>query len=285
MGRNPRVTRDQVLAAARETFVEHGFAGATLADIGARLSVSPAALLRHAPSKEALFHAAMGQPDPDLLPLEFLEEYDGTEDPRPILRRVGEVFIPFLETRIRGLVARWVYFKTAPKGAFEGAPEGGFKSAPKGAFKATPEGAFNSAAEGSFKNVPGVGKIPLPFDPSQRPTPPQKNFRFLEDYLRRAGRRGRIRVKDHRAAALAFLATLHSYVFMQQVMQILEEPLSVDDYLDTVVDVWARGVVVDPKRAAPEDAESERLAPRKAAPKRAASRRGASGKSVSRGKR
>lgn len=263
MGRNPRVTRDEVLAAARETFVEHGFAGATLADIGARLSVSPAALLRHAPSKEALFHAAMGQPDPDLLPLEFLEGYDGTEDPRPILRRVGEVFIPFLETRIRGLVARWVYFKSAPEAAR----------------------AFKSAPEGAFKTVPGVGKIPLPFDPSQRPTPPQKNFRFLEGYLRRAGRRGRIRVKDHRAAALAFLATLHSYVFMQQVMQILEKPLPVDDYLDTVVDVWARGVVLDPKRAAPREAESERLAPRKGARKRAESRRGASGKSASRGKR
>ena len=218
MGRNPRVTRDQVLAAARETFVEHGFAGTTLAEIGSRLSVSPAALLRHAPTKEALFLAAMGQPEPDLLPLEFLEEYDGTEDPRAVLRRVGEVFIPFLETRIRGLVARWVY----------------------------------------FKRVPGVGRIPLPFDPSQRPTPPQRNFRFLEDYLRRAGRRGRIRVEDPRAAALAFLATLHSYVFMQQVMQILEEPLPVADYLDTVVDVWTDGIVAGAARGEPRRAAGKR---------------------------
>lgn len=227
MGRSPRVTREQVLAAARETFVEHGFAGTTLAEIGSRLSVSPAALLRHAPNKEALFLAAMGQPETDLLPLEFLEEYDGTEDPRAVLRRVGEVFIPFLETRIRGLVARWVY----------------------------------------FKRVQGVGKIPLPFDPTQRPTPPQRNFRFLEDYLRRAGRRGRIRVEGekYRAAALAFLATLHSYVFMQQVMQILEEPLPVGDYLDTVVDVWARGIVangndVKSKRAEPRRIETRRVA-------------------------
>ncbi|HEY4346174.1 MAG TPA: helix-turn-helix domain-containing protein, partial [Gaiellaceae bacterium] len=128
MGRTPRVTREQVLAAARETFVEHGFAGTTLAEIGSRLSVSPAALFRHAPTKAALFLAAMGQPEPDLLPLEFLEEYDGTEDPRIVLRRVGEVFIPFLEARIRGLVARWVYFKRAP--------------------------------EGDFRHVAGVGKIP-----------------------------------------------------------------------------------------------------------------------------
>jgi AcrR family transcriptional regulator len=230
MGRSPRITREQVLAAARESFVERGFAGTTLAHIGSRLSVSPAALLRHAPTKEALFVAAMGQPDPDLLPLEFLEEYDGTEDPRPILRRIGEVFIPFLETRIRGLVARWVYFKSSPQGA------------------------------DPFKDVPGVGKIPLPFDPSQRPTPPQKNFRFLENYLRRAARHGRIRVQDSRSAALAFLATLHSYVFMQQVMQILETPLPVGDYLDTVVDVWTRGIVLDAKRGERKKTASKRLA-------------------------
>jgi len=241
MGRSPRVSREQVLAAARETFVEHGFAGATLAEIGSRLSVSPAALLRHAPTKQALFVAAMGQPDPDLLPLEFLEEYDGTEDPRMVLRRVGEVFIQFLETRIRGLVARWVYFKRAP--------------------------------EGAFKHVQGVGKIPRPFDPSQRPTPPQRNFRFLEDYLRRAGGRGRIRVEGdkYRAAALAFLATLHSYVFMQQVMQILDEPLPVADYLDTVVDVWTRGIV-GPRRAATKRAGEGRREPGRVAAKRSASK-------------
>ena len=73
--------------------------------------------------------------------------------------------------------------------------------------------------------------------------------------MRRAGRHGRVRVKDYRAAALAFLATLHSYVFMQQVMEILEEPLALESYLDTVIEVWARGIVVDsrvgPRRVAP----------------------------------
>jgi AcrR family transcriptional regulator len=247
MGRSPRVTRDQVLEAARETFVEHGFAGTTLAQIGSRLSVSPAALLRHAPTKEALFLAAMGRPEPDLLPLEFLEEYDGNEDPRRVLRRVGEVFIPFLEQRIRGLVARWVYFKRAPEGASKGAPEGASKGVP----------------EGAFKHIQGVGRIPLPFDPRERPTPPQKNFRLLESYLRRAARRGRIRVKDPRAAALAFLATLHSYVFMQQVMEILEEPLPVEEYLDTVVDVWASGIVVGPKGAGPKRVDTKTVGPKR----------------------
>ena len=55
MGRTARVTREQVLAAARDEFVHRGFEGATLAGIGARLQISPAALLRHAPTKRELF--------------------------------------------------------------------------------------------------------------------------------------------------------------------------------------------------------------------------------------
>jgi AcrR family transcriptional regulator len=204
MGRTARVSRSQVLEAAREAFVERGYEGATLANIGSRLKVSPAALLRHAPNKQALFLAAMGQAEPEMMPFGFLQELDGSEDPRQVLRRAGEMLIPFLESKIHEVVARWVYFKT----------------------------------------VPGIGRMPLPFDPKNRPTPPQKNLKCLEDYLRRAGRKGTIRVRDPRAAALAFLATLHSYVFLQHVMDVLEEPLPLSEYLDTVIDVWTRGAIV-----------------------------------------
>jgi len=197
------VTREQVLAAARETFVERGFEGATLAGIGAKLSVSPAALLRHAPNKRALFLACMSTDEPDLAPLAFLEGFDGSEDPRKVLRRVAETMVPFLEERIRQIVARWVYFKT----------------------------------------IPGVGPIPLPFDPDARPTPPQKNLRFLEDYVRRATRRGRLAVSNPRAAAFAFFATVHSFVFLQHVVEALEEPMPLGEYLDTVLAVWTRGAI------------------------------------------
>ena len=207
MGRTPRISRAQVLDAAREAFVEGGYAGTTLADIGSRLDVSAAAILRHAPTKKDLFLAAMGEREPELLPLEFLGSLDGSEDPRAVMRRVGRVLIPFLEARIREVMARWMYSKT----------------------------------------IPGVGRLPLPFDPAKRPTPPQKNLELLEDYLRRAARRRRVRVRDPRAAALAFLATLHSFVFMQHVMQVLEEPMPLDEYLDTVLEVWTRGIVRAPR--------------------------------------
>jgi AcrR family transcriptional regulator len=204
MGRPPKISRDQVLAAARAAFVERGFEGATLADISSRVGVSPAALLRHAPTKGALFTAAMGAtPDGEMLPLAFLRDVPGDADPAATLRQVAHAFVPFIQAKLRENLASWVHFRT----------------------------------------VSGVGKLPLPFDPGARPTPPQRNFRLLEDYLRRARRAGRIEVKDPRAAAFAFAATLHSYVMLHEVIQALEEPLPLEPYLDTVMQIWTRGAI------------------------------------------
>jgi AcrR family transcriptional regulator len=82
MGRPARVTREQVLAEARRVFADRGFHGTTLADIAARLQVSPAALLRHAPTKEALFVVSMNsEPRDELLPTDFLVSISPSEDP------------------------------------------------------------------------------------------------------------------------------------------------------------------------------------------------------------
>jgi AcrR family transcriptional regulator len=204
MGRRPRIHREEVLQAAREAFLDSGYEGTTLSNIGGRLGVSPAAVLRHAPTKKALFTAAMGAtPEGDLLPLEFLRGVSGEADPRRVLRQVAQVFVPFIRGKLRENLARWVF----------------------------------------FKRVSGAGTLPLPFDPEARPTPPQRNLRLLKDYLRRAMRRGRIRVRDPYAAAVAYLATLQSYVMLHEVMQALDHPLPLDDYLDTVLDIWTRGAI------------------------------------------
>jgi len=208
MGRTARVNRGQVLSAAREAFVERGYEGATLSEIAGRIGVSPAALLRHAPTKRDLFVACMGEGEPETMPFAFLEEMDGSEDPRRVLRKAAESIIPFLESKLRQVVARWVY----------------------------------------FKRVAGVGRMPLPFDPEARPTPPQKNMKYLEKYMRRAARRGRLRVDDPSAAALAFLATVHSYVFLQHVMEVLEKPMPLERYLETVLDIWTRGAIVTKRK-------------------------------------
>jgi AcrR family transcriptional regulator len=212
MGRPARVRREDVLAAARAGFLEGGYAGTTLAQISAKLGISPAAVLRHAPTKQALFDQAMGLPaERDLHPLVFLETVDGGADPQEVLRRVGDVFIPFIRQRLREVVAMYIHGKSSG------------------------------------------GPIPLPFDPNERPTPPQKNLRSLAGYLRRARRAGRMRIEDPYAAAAAFLGALHSYVFLSEIAGAFEEDVSMDRFLATVLDVWFRGTAParTPKKRGP----------------------------------
>lgn len=209
MGRREKIRREEVLAAAREAFTDRGYEGTTLADISGRLGVSPAALLRHAPTKQALFTAAMGAtPGPQMLPLAFVTEIAGSADPADVLRRVGHELVPFIQAKLRENLAQWVYFKT----------------------------------------VNGVGRMPLPFDPGSHPTPPQRNLVFLEGYFRRARRAGRLRLRNPRAAAFAYLASLQSFVMLQEVIQTLDEPMSLDEYLDTLIPIWQRGAIRDRKK-------------------------------------
>ena len=113
MGRRPKVTRDEVLTAARAAFAERGFDATTLSAIAARLGISAAALLRHAPTKEALFATAMtaGGPGDIRPPFDFLTELDGSEDPVPVLREIGLRFVPFIEQKLDEQVARWMRAK------------------------------------------------------------------------------------------------------------------------------------------------------------------------------
>jgi AcrR family transcriptional regulator len=78
--------RERILAAGRETFFEHGYHGAALADIARRAGVSTANIYRYYPDKSALFEA--------VLPDELLARHDelldarvdaliGPDDPHP----------------------------------------------------------------------------------------------------------------------------------------------------------------------------------------------------------
>src|SRR5258706_16321588 len=110
MGRRARISREDVLSAAREAFSERGFDGTTLSTIAARLSVSPAALLRHAPTKEALFGAAMASSGHALpLPIEFVNQFTGEEDPLRVLRMIAERVIPILEATFAESVVHWFH--------------------------------------------------------------------------------------------------------------------------------------------------------------------------------
>src|ERR1051326_1433796 len=113
MGRPPIISRDRLLAVARETFAAKGFEGATLADIAAELSVTPAALLRYVPSKHALFAEAMHLPlEPPAFIVELATVDAAKADPRDVLRRVAEQFIPFAQHILAENVAVFMYARS-----------------------------------------------------------------------------------------------------------------------------------------------------------------------------
>jgi AcrR family transcriptional regulator len=203
MGRPARVTREQVLTQARRAFAERGFDGTTLADIGARLGVSPAALLRHAPSKKSLFALAMeSEPEGEKLPTDFLASIPLSQDPARVLRRLALEFIPFIEQKMGENIARFLRARTEEE----------------------------------------ARTIRLPFDPRKKSSPPVRAVRALEAYFRRARTAGRISLRQPRAGALAFLGSLQSYVFFHRVLRIAP-PIRLDAYLDTVMDLWRRGAL------------------------------------------
>jgi AcrR family transcriptional regulator len=206
MGRRPKVSREEVLTTARQVFAERGFEGTTLAAIASRLDLSPAALLRHAANKESLFAAAMSPAPGEIrVPIEFLSEVDGGEDPRRVVRRIGEAFVPFLEEKIDEQISRWM----------------------------------RSKALQEVSSFP-----PLPFDPEVRPTPPQRALALVEAYLERAVAAGRLRLSDPRAAALLLIGSCHSYVTLHRIARIAEPPLPLGRYLDTLVEIWTQGAIV-----------------------------------------
>jgi AcrR family transcriptional regulator len=112
MGRPPTISREQLLAAARHIFAAKGFEAATLADIARELHVTPSAVLRHVPSKRALFAEAMNRRiEPPAFIME-LASVDATEDPRIVLRRIAEQFIPFASRVVAENIVVYMHART-----------------------------------------------------------------------------------------------------------------------------------------------------------------------------
>jgi len=211
MGRPARVTRTQVLKAAREAFAAGGYDGTTLATIAARLGVSPAALLRHAPGKAALFAAAMAEPPAAErpFPMAFMADADPAR-PREVLRELARTAIPFIEAQISEAIACWMYAKNARERS----------------------------------------TLHLPWNPRAEDNPPRRIFTLLERYLRRAAKAGTLRVRDPQAAAMAFIGNLNAYVFFHRVVPLVDPPLPLDRYVDTLLDIWSRGALAVPRKRA-----------------------------------
>ncbi|HWW94304.1 MAG TPA: TetR/AcrR family transcriptional regulator [Vicinamibacteria bacterium] len=212
MGRRPRVSRGEILRAAREAFAERGYEGTTLAAISTRVGLSPAALLRHSPTKEALFAAAMTakETEEESLFFEFLEGVPGDADPRKVLRRLAEGVVPFFELRIGADVARYLHARPNHEQA--------------------------------------RGARDMSEAPSELTEIRRRGFTVIRDYMRRASKAGRLRVLDPEAAAIAFMGSLVSYVFLHRIAKIIDPPLPFDRYLDNLIGIWTRGAIRIPKK-------------------------------------
>ena len=202
MGRPPRVSRLQILEAARAVFVQRGFEAATLAGIAERLGITAAAVLRHCGSKQKLFMLAMqgGRIElPDVIA--ELATVDPRSDPREVLRHLAERFVPIVQATIGENLAVYMHGRS----------------------------------QTSFV---------IPFDISSRDTPPRRGLRIVSDYFRRATEAGVMKVRHPRAAALLFMGSLQSYVFLHQVLNVSAKPFPLAVWIDQLIDVWTSGAIV-----------------------------------------
>lgn len=192
-----------MLAESRRCFLERGFEGTTLSMIATRLGITPAALFRHAATKEDLFQNAMASPPPaDLVPLRFLEHVAGSAEPRDVLRQVANTMLPFFRARIQEQVTQYV----------------------------------------DTGRAAGRVSVTIPFDCTQHPTPPQQNIDLLEGYLSRSARAGKAKLKHARATALSFISSLHSYLFLSELLKAFQPPVTWDDYLENLLEIYGRGL-------------------------------------------
>jgi AcrR family transcriptional regulator len=65
MGRPPLISRDEIIAAARDVFLREGL-GASIRDVAAVAGISEAAIFKRFATKAALIVAAMAPPKPDI---------------------------------------------------------------------------------------------------------------------------------------------------------------------------------------------------------------------------
>lgn len=210
MGRPPRITREQILESARVAFTARGFHATTLADVAAELGVTAAAILRYFPSKQELFMAAMSTRDIAVPP--SIEE----------LARTDAVQDP--RVVLRRFAGQFIPFVSAV--------------------------IRPSIAVQMHRASRHTTALVVPFDTQNEENPSRRGLRIVSDYFRRAMEAGVIRPANPRAMALLFVAQLHSYVFIHDVLEVRPvHPL--DDYLDALIDLWVEGAIRTPEAGGP----------------------------------
>jgi AcrR family transcriptional regulator len=104
MARPTTISSTQILDAAREIFLAHGFANASTVEIAKRAHVSEGSIFNRFATKEALFEAAMDKTVPPAL---TLARYIGQGDIKSNLIRITVESIEFLGQLLPSLMLRW----------------------------------------------------------------------------------------------------------------------------------------------------------------------------------
>jgi AcrR family transcriptional regulator len=104
----------------------------------------------------------------------------------------------------------------------------------------------------------------IPFDTAGDDAPPRRGFRIVADYFSRAKDAGVIAVDDPRAAALLFMGSLAGFVFIHHIANALPQPYPLQQYIDSLLELWSRGAIVEPgrggSRARKESSQADRPA-------------------------
>jgi len=82
-----------IINAARETFLERGFDGASMDAIALLASVSKRTVYNRFRSKEELFAAAITQSCMNILPLNSVEEIEATLPPKEFIDKIAHIFV------------------------------------------------------------------------------------------------------------------------------------------------------------------------------------------------
>jgi len=209
MGRPRRLEQEQLLAMARRLFADRGYEGTTLEEIAVQLGVTAAALVKRTGSKQKLFMEAMNSAQQQELPPGLDALADVPKGTDP-LQVLGRLAADVIPFLEQKIQQNIVLMMHLGRSDRE-----------------------------------GTGALAFP---TGEASPPARALTQLETYFRRLKRAGVLKLTDPRAAALLFLGSLQSYVFLHRVLRVASPPFPLSRFIAQLMQLWSEGGVVSPDR-------------------------------------